>query len=276
MRARLAAGSPRASRAPHRSIGAVWLAACALALAGCQSTPEQPDFEDLPSAEELFESGTEKLELQWWMGFIPRIDYDGAIEDFQSIIDNYPYSEFAVRAELRIADAYFDDARYEEALSYYRDFADLHPQHERVPYTILRSAMCHYEQIASIDRDQTATFDAMGYLERLMREFPYAPETREGERIYLELRGRLARNILRIGDFYAQRQEHQAAAERYRRVVDEYPGLGHDAEALFKLGVAYGNMKRDDEALRLFHVIVENYRESALAEEAQERISAAN
>jgi len=84
---------------------------------GCQSTPEQPDFEDLPSAEELYATGLEKLELQWWMGVFPRVDYNGAIEDFQSIIDNYPYSEFAVKSELRLADAYFADQRYEEALS---------------------------------------------------------------------------------------------------------------------------------------------------------------
>ena len=249
------------------------LLAAALA---CQSTPAQPDFEDLPSAQELYEVGVEKLQRSWWMGIFPRVDYDGAIEDFQSIIDNYPYSEFAVKSELRIADAYFADERYEEALSYYRDFADLHPQHERVPYTILRSAMCHYEQVAAIDRDQSATFDAMSYLERLMRDYPYAAETREGERVLLELRDRLARSIMKTGDFYLSRSEHQAAAERYRRVIDEYPGLGHDAEALFKLGLCYGQMKRHDEALRLFHVIVENYRDSHLAEEAQERISSAN
>ena len=243
--------------------------------AGCQSTPEQPDFEDLPSAEELYQQGLGKLELRFWMGFLPRVDYDGAIEDFQSIIDNYPYSEFAVKAELRIADAYFEDSRYEEALSYYRDFADLHPQHERVPYTILRSAMCHYEQIASIDRDQTATFESISYLERLMREFPYAAETREGEQMFLELRSRLARSVIRVGDFYLVRGEHQAAAERYRRVLNDYPGLGHDPEALYKLGICYGHMKRRDEALRLFHVIVENYRDSEVAEEAQERISSA-
>jgi outer membrane assembly lipoprotein YfiO len=136
--------------------------------------------------------------------------------------------------------------------------------------------MCHHAQIASIDRDQTATFDAMGYLDRLMRDYPSAVETREGERIFLELRGRLARNVMQTGDFYFSRREHQAAAERYRRVIDEYPGLGHDAEALYKLGVCYGHMKRRDEALRLFHVIVENYRDSYLAEEAQERISSAN
>lgn len=265
---------PRVSFRGRSALAPLLLAA--VLVLGCQSTPEQPDFEDLPSAEELYKSGVEKLDLHFWMGFLPRIDYDGAIEDFQSIIDNYPYSDYAVKAELRIADAYFSDERYEEALSYYRDFADLHPQNERVPYTILRSAMCHYEQIASIDRDQTAAYEAMSYLERLMREYPYSPETRAGERVFLELRSRLARSVMQIGDFYFERNEYQSAADRYRSVIDRYPGLGQDAEALFKLGVCYRQMKRNDEALRLFHVVVENYRDSPVAERALERLSSAN
>ena len=266
------------SRRARPSAEAASIAACALlacAAAGCQSTAE-PDFGDLPSAEELYEQGVQKLEGTRLLWVIPRVDYDGAIESFQSIIDNYPYSEFAVKAELRIADAYFEDRRFEEALSYYRDFADLHPQHPKVPYTILRSAQCHYEQRATISRDQTAAREAMTYLERLLRDYPYAPETREGERLLLELRGRLARSVMATGDFYMKRAEHQAAAERYRSVLDEFPGLGHDAEALYKLAVCYDSMKLHDEALRLYHVIVENYRDSRLARAAQERISASN
>ena len=37
---------------------------------------------------------------------LPWVNYDDAIEKFQAIIDNYPYSEYAVLAELAIADAY--------------------------------------------------------------------------------------------------------------------------------------------------------------------------
>ncbi|MEZ4215737.1 MAG: outer membrane protein assembly factor BamD [Myxococcota bacterium] len=265
----------RRARRRAEAVRIVALVALLVTLAACQTTSE-PDFDDLPSAEELYERGTEKLAGTRILWLIPRVDTTGAIEDFQSIIDNYPYSEYAVRAELKIADAYFEDDRFEEALSYYRDFADLHPQHPKVPYTILRAAQCHYEQRATIDRDQTAAREAMTYLERLMRDYPYAPETREGEIVLLDLRGRLARSVLATGDFYMQRGEHQAAAERYRSLLDEYPGLGHDAEALYKLAVCYDRMKLHDEALRLYHVIVENYRDSALARAAQERISASN
>ncbi len=246
--------------------------ACLVSLPACSK--KTPDFEDVPPADELYAKGLRQLEGRKILGVWRWVNYTKAIETFQTIVDNYPYSEYEVEAQIKIADAYFDDERYEEALSYYRDFGDLHPQSPLVPYTTLRSALCHYEQIKSIDRDQTATREALKYLEALRSRFPYEPETREGEIILHKLRTRLASNVLKIGDFYLKRGQYQSAATRYRSVIDEYPGLGLDAEALYKLGVAYENMKRVDEALRLYHVVVENFGESRHASSAAERIAA--
>lgn len=243
-------------------------------LVSCKN--EAPLFVEVPAAEELYERGVETLKGRRVYYLFPTVDYDQAIETFQTIIDNYPYHELAVQAELRIADAYYQDERYDEALSYYRSFSDLHPQHEKVPYTVLRSALCHYEQIHSINRDQTATREAQLYLERLIRNHPYAPETREGETLLRNLRTRLSRNMMQMGDFYLKRDEFQAAAERYRTLLNGYPGLGLDAEGLYKLGICYQNMMRKDEARRLFHVVVANYPNSDIAKLASERIAESN
>jgi len=241
---------------------------------GC--TTDNPSFEDVAPADELYAEGLERLQGFNVLWVYRWVNYSKAIETFQAIIDNYPYSEYAVPAELQIADAYFEDERWEEALSYYRDFSDLHPQHEKVPYTILRSAQCHYEQIGSIDRDQTSAREALHFLDLLLRSHPYSPEAAEGERMMHELRTRLAENIVLTGDFYLYRDEFQAAAERYRTVLNVYPGLGLDAEALFKLGVCYENLKREDEALRLFHVLLENFGDTQHAKAARSHIAAAN
>ena len=106
-----------------RSVAAI---AALLLAAGCAKPP--PEFEEVPPADELYEEGQKTIEGTRFLGFWPYVNYGEAIETFQAIIDNYPYSEYAVLAELAIADAYFEDEKYEEALSYYRDFTDLHPQ----------------------------------------------------------------------------------------------------------------------------------------------------
>ena len=66
-----------------------------------------------------------------------------------------------------VALASYDQEYWEEALSYYRDFSELHPDHERVPYTILRAARAYYHQSRPANRDQTATKQAIAQLERL-------------------------------------------------------------------------------------------------------------
>ena len=58
-------------------------------------------------------------------------------------------------------------------------------------------------------------------------------------------------------------------------MLDEYPGLGLDARALYRLGLCFENMKREDEALRLFHVVVENYSDTPSARSARARIAQA-
>ena len=249
----------------------ILLAALALVITtACSSSP--PTFEDVPPAEELYEEALDILKGRSWL-FFRSTDYVRGIEKLQSIIGNYPYSDVAVLAELKIADAYFDDRRYDEALSYYRDFADLHPQHEKVPYTIFRSALCRERKMHAANRDQTATRDALLHLDRLLAKYPHSTEAREAEIMWRDLRTHLAENVSEIATFYMKREEYESAAERYRSLLNEYPGLGLDAEALYNLGVCYLEMRRIEESERIFQSIVQNYRDSEYATAAAKRIA---
>ena len=162
----------------------------ALCVVGCRD--KEPLFEEVPPADELYAMGEKELEGRRILPFYTRIDYSRAIEIFQAIIDNYPYSEYALKAELKIADAYFEDGKYDEALSYYRDFGDLHPQHAMVPYTVYQSGMCHYERIEGVSRDQTATRNALGFFDRLLVQYPHSSYAREAEPLWRDLQIRLA------------------------------------------------------------------------------------
>lgn len=256
-------------RHARRIVPVVSLAA--LFAQGCGD--KAPLFEEVPPAEELYAMGEQELAGRRILPFYKRVDYSRAIETFQAIIDNYPYSEYAVKAELKIADAYFADGKYDEALSYYRDFGDLHPQHEMVPYTVYQSGMCHYERIESVVRDQTATRSALGFFDRLLVHYPHSKYAREAEPLWRDLQVRLAEHQERIADFYRGREEYEAAAERYRLLLDANPGLGLDARVLFKLGECYDALHRVDEADRIFRTLVTHYASSPEAYRARERLT---
>jgi len=259
-----AAWGARAGRAGRLAAGALGLT---LAV-GCASGP--PAIVETPPADQLYQQGLAEMDGTKVLWVMDTADYTEAIEKFQQIVDNYPYSDYAVMAELKIADAYFASGKYDEALSYYRDFSDLHPQHERVPYTLKRAAECHYQQSRSPDRDQTATREAISYLEKLMEKYPHSAEAREAEDRWKELRTKLAEHDMQIADFYMDRDEFQSAADRYRSVLNDFPGLGLDAEALYKLGVCYTEMRLEGEAHKIFEVILQNYRGTDVAAAAED------
>jgi outer membrane protein assembly factor BamD len=242
---------------------------------GCAGGPEAAELGEVPSAEQLYQEAKDILangtNLFW---VFDTTKYQEAIDRLQDIIDNYPYSDYAVLANLEIADTYFRRESYEEALSYYRDFAELHPDHPRVPYALHRAALCHYRQSKDPGRDQSATKLAVTQLEDLMRRFPNTPEAAEGEALWRELRTRLGSHVMQIGDFYLDRDEFQSAASRYRAVLDQYPGLGLDPEALYKLAVCYERMNLNDEATQIFQVILDNYKDTEVAESAAEMLPA--
>ena len=253
----------------------VLIAFAALAgLAGCASTGTD-EIVEVASADRLYEEGVAELGQESSMFGFNFTNYQDAIDKFQDIIDNYPYSEYAVLAELRIADAHFAQHRWDEALNYYRDFAQLHPDHDKVPYTMLRTALCHERQSEKSVRDQTQTREAVAALDQLILHYPNAAETAEAEQLWKKLRHKLAKQALTVGDFYFARDEYQSAANRYRSVIDEFPGLGLDADALYKLGLAYSRMNREDDAQELFEVILENYPASNVADSARDQIPSA-
>ncbi len=256
---------------------ALRVAAATLALtlsAGCADNAAE--FQEVPTADVLYRQGIEALEDGKMLGVIPKADHEQAIEIFQTIVDNYPYSDYAVLAELKIADTYYDQGKWEEALSYYRDFAELHPSHERVPYSVLRSALCRKHQALASNRDQTNTHNALEHLEQLLARYPYSPEAQEAEVLWREMRMRLAEHEMGVGDFYMDREEFQSAADRFRKVLNDFPGLGLDGQALYKLGTCYSKMNLDSEATRIFEVILNNYDGTEFAEAAREFVPAAN
>ena len=248
-------------------------AAVALCLAGAGCQTDEPAFLEVPPAEELWTRSQQELEGISVLGLFQWVDTEGAVETLQTIIDNYPYSDYAIRAELAIADAYFDNGQYEEALTYYRDFDELHPGHEKVAYTLWRAALCYDEQVLDAGRDQSATRQALKFLDRLLLEHPRSEYGVEAEEKWRVLQTQLAESDRGIADFYYSREEYEAAAERYRALLDAYPGLGLDAPVLYRLGECYVRLRRQDEADRIFRTLVAHYGDTEYAWLARERLA---
>lgn len=161
-----------------------------------------------------------------------RKDYRGALESFQKLKDWYPFSKYAILAELKIGDAHYFRKEYEDAILAYEEFENLHPRNEAIPYVIYQIGMCYFKRLRSIDRDQTMAQNALKVFQKLIRKYPdtiYARKAQNHINICIK---NLAEHEFYVGVFYYKSKHYKAALERFKTVVCEYPDTGVHHKAL--------------------------------------------
>lgn len=149
--------------------------------------------------------------------------YEDAAETFTRIKDRYPYSEEALLAQIKLADAHFYKKSYEEALQAYKDFEKLHPTNPAVPYCIYRQGLCFYRQRSTIDRDQTFTTKALAEFQRLKQKYPESEYAGKGDKYRARCRKDLAEHEFYVGEFYYRTKRYPSALERFQAIAAEYP-----------------------------------------------------
>jgi outer membrane protein assembly factor BamD len=208
----------------HRIVKALVLGSLALFfLSGCAVLDYFLGADEEKSPQEIMAEGIRDLESA---------RYKSAVEAFQNIKDRYPYSKYAIIAELKMADALYFQNEYDLAYEAYDEFEKLHPKNEDIPYVIYQKGMCQFVQIKSIDREQGHTRNAQQEFERLVRRFPrddYANRARRNIRKCLIF---LAEYELYVGNYYFKRGYYQAALGRYLYIMENYPDMGQYHEAI--------------------------------------------
>lgn len=200
-----------------RFVGLV-LIGCLL-LTGCSLFKSKEE----KSAQELISEGMEDYSQK---------KYRASIESFQKLKDWYPFSKYAILAELKIADAYFQIEEYDKAISAYESFESLHPKNEATPYVIFQQGICQIQQMETIDRDQKAAKSAIEVFNRLKRQFPDDPHAKKADEYILRATRNLVAHEFIIGQFYYKSKHYEAARERFRGIISNYEDVGYHQKAL--------------------------------------------
>lgn len=172
-------------------------------------------------------------------------DYRDAIEAFEALKDWYPFSKFAILAELKIADAHYHLQAYDEAIQAYEEFENLHPRNEAIPYVIYQIGRSHFNQIDTVDRDQTATRKALATFNRLQANFPEDPYAVQAGEHIIECHRNLAGHEFYVGVFYYKSKHYKAARQRFNAVLTEHPDVGMHYRALQYLALCEDSLTNE-------------------------------
>ena len=186
-------------------------------------------------------------------------NYDTAVKDFDVLQETYPFSTWSTHAELLAAYSQYKQMDYDDAISSLNRFIQLHPANDEVAYAYYLKALCYYEQIDDVQRDQSATYETIQAMQDVITRFPDSAYARDA-RIKLRLAyNRLAGHDMAIGRYYEKQHLYAAAIGRYQDVANTYQTTTYAPEALERMVEVYLDLGLTDPAIRAASVLGYNY-----------------
>ena len=179
---------------------------------------------------------------------------------FEEVERQHPYSQWATRAQLMSAYAFYEANDYDEAVAAARRFIDLHPGHQDVAYAyyligvvLLRADLRRRPRPEEHRARARGVRGADAALSRTAT-MPATPGSRPISRAIIWPARRWT-----IGRYYLRRGKYVAAINRFRSVIERYQSTTHVPEALHRLTEAYLALGVAEEARRTAAVLGYNF-----------------
>ena len=238
----------------HNSLRGPALVAVLAALTlttGCAGREERPRlvYEERP-VELLYNTGANRLDRGLW---------NQAVDYFAEVERQHPYSVWARRAILMTAYAHYQANDYAEAIADADRFLTQAPGNPAAVYAYYLKAICYFEQIVDVGRDQAATGQALAALQEVVQRYPESEYARDARLKIDMVRDQLAGKEMTIGRYYLRNGDTLAAIGRFNTVIDRYETTSHTPEALYRLVESYLTLGLAEEAKRNGAVLGFNY-----------------
>ena len=229
------------------------VAVSVLTVSACAGRGDRPRlaYEERP-VEALYNTGYQRLESRRW---------GDAIDYFQEVERQHPYSEWSRRAILMQIYAYYQNNNYAEAIAASDRFIQLFPGNPSAPYAFYMKALCNFEQITDVGRDQGYAQAALDGLRDVARRYPGTSYAIDATVKIDMVNDQLAGKEMAIGRYYQRAGQPLAAMNRYKTVIDNeaFQRTSHTPEALYRLVEVNLTLGLKEEATRNGAVLGFNY-----------------
>ena len=189
-------------------------------------------------------------------------DNKDAAKKFEEVDRQHPYSEWARKALIMSAYAYYQASQYDECINAARRYITLHPGSPDAAYAQFLIASSYFDQMPEISRDQGRTEKAAENFEEVIRKYPNSEYAVAAKRKLEVARDQLAGKEMEVGRWQLQSREFTGAINRFKVVVTRYQRTRHVEEALLRLTEAYVALGIMDEAQTSAAVLGHNFPDS--------------
>ena len=238
-----------------------------LLIFGCSSKKDMVKKTPALEAESVFEQANEKIDKGY---------YDEARNLLETIKVQDTSGKYATLAQVRIADSYYKEELFEEAIVEYEHFLRVHPYNKYASYAQYKLAMSYFSRIKTVDVSYSLAQKSLDEFEKLLRVYPRNPYVNMVENRIRMCKGVLAEYEFYVGHFYYKKGSYEAAAGRFNILIRKYPHSKKESEALYYLGLSYREIGDIEKSLNALTTLVEKYPTIKLAKDAKKLIASIN
>jgi outer membrane protein assembly factor BamD len=193
-------------------------------------------------------------------------EWDDARALFGEIKKLFTYSRYARLAELRLADIDFEQEKFSDAITAYREFVQNHKNDPDIEYARYKVTKALFKDIDDTfflppqeERDQATAFEAYREIKSFMRDYPRTAWFKDEQYMYEVVVGRLVRHELYVARYYLRIDNFDATVARVDYAIKAFPGSSLEPEALVLKGETLMKMKKLDEAREVFTLVQKSY-----------------
>jgi len=187
--------------------------------------------------------------------------YKAASEAFQILLERFPTSPLAARAQFGLASSRMANNEEVEAEVAFDDFLRLYPADPKAPDALFLKGNLLSRQVYPPGRDQGKTREAIKAYNLFLEREPGTARAREASGKIRDLRNRLALHEANVASHYFTRKLYDSAEARARRAVADYPDVPAAPTLLSLLAQALEKQGKRDEAATVRKTLAEKYPE---------------
>jgi len=185
--------------------------------------PATPHFDEV--LQRQFEIGNLFLagerQKAWGVRWFP--SQERAVEVYEQVVKNGPYSAVAVDAQFRIGLSYEKERDYLAAVHAYEKLLERYPKHPLAEAAQFQIGWEYKKEAARAEYDQNAANEAIAAFSDFVFRYPQSDKVPLAEQYRTALKLDQARGLFHIGQFYEKGRHYQSAIIYYNDVIEKNP-----------------------------------------------------
>ena len=179
----------------------------------------------------------------------------------------FPQSEWAAKASLMAAYAYYSQSYFDRSITEVERYLYKYKKNPNRDYAHYLLALCYYDQIVDEKKDLRSISEAKKYFNIVIKEYPTTDFAIDSEFKIDVINEILASKEMYLARFYVDKEKWIPATNRFKNVVNEYSQTIFVEEALHRLVEINFRIGLVDESKKYASLLGYNYQSSKWYEE---------